>query len=265
MLFFYKLCDFNTKTVYMKYISIALLAFLVFSCKNEADTKSLSADDIVNKSIAVSGGKHFESSMIKFIFRDKSYVAKRLKGETSMVRMFMDKSDTITDFLSNSEYKRLVGQVYTKVADSMVKKYSASVNSVHYFSVFGLNDNSVNKTLLEDEQIKGVDYYKVKVTFNEEGGGEDYEDVFVYWIDKQLFKLNYLAYSYSENDGVGMRFREAYNERYVNDLRFVDYNNYKAEDTSIQLLDLGKVFDNNQLQLLSKIELENVNVDLIDN
>ncbi len=267
MLFFYKLCDFNTKTVYMKYISIALLAFLVFSCKNEADTKSLSADDIVNKSIAVSGGKHFESSMIKFIFRDKSYVAKRLKGETSMVRMFMDKSDTITDFLSNSEYKRLVGQVYTKVADSMVKKYSASVNSVHYFSVlpYGLNDNSVNKTLLEDEQIKGVDYYKVKVTFNEEGGGEDYEDVFVYWIDKQLFKLNYLAYSYSENDGVGMRFREAYNERYVNDLRFVDYNNYKAEDTSIQLLDLGKVFDNNQLQLLSKIELENVNVDLIDN
>ena len=251
----------------MKYISIALLAFLLLSCKNEADTKSLSAADIVNKSIAVSGGKHFESSMIKFIFRDKSYVAKRLKGETAMVRMFMDKSDTITDFLSNSEYKRLVGQVYAKVADSMVKKYSASVNSVHYFSVlpYGLNDNSVNKTLLEDEQIKGVDYYKVKVTFNEDGGGEDYEDVFVYWIDKQLFKLDYLAYSYSENDEVGMRFREAYNERYVSGLRFVDYNNYKSEDTSSQLLDLGKAFKNNQLQLLSKIELENVIVNLIDN
>ena len=61
-----------------------------------------------------------------------------------------------------------------------------------------------------------------------------------------------------------MRFREAYNERYVNGLRFVDYNNFKSEDVSIQLFDLGKIFENNQLKLLSKIELENINVDLID-
>ena len=61
-----------------------------------------------------------------------------------------------------------------------------------------------------------------------------------------------------------MRFREAYNERYINDLRFVDYNNYKAVDASTKLLDLGKAFDANQLKLLSKIELENVEVNLID-
>jgi hypothetical protein len=205
--------------------------------------------------------------MIKFIFRDRSYVAKRLNGQTSMVRMFIDKSDTITDFLSNSEYKRLVGQDYVKVADSMVKKYTASVNSVHYFSVlpYGLNDEAVNKTVLEEENIKSKDYYKIKVTFNEDSGGEDYEDVFLYWIDKKSFKVDYVAYSYSETEGNGMRFRAAYNERYVNGIRFVDYNNYKAEDGSIQLLDLGKAFENNELELLSKIELENVNVDLIDN
>ena len=62
-----------------------------------------------------------------------------------------------------------------------------------------------------------------------------------------------------------MRFREAYNERYVNSLRFVDYNNYKAEGTKIKLTELGKAFENNQLKLLSKIELENVKVNLIDN
>jgi hypothetical protein len=251
----------------MKYISIALFAFLVFSCKKEVSTKSLSASAIINKSIEVSGGESFESSMIKFIFRDRSYVAKRLNGQTSMVRMFIDKSDTITDFLSNSEYKRLVGQDYVKVADSMVKKYTASVNSVHYFSVlpYGLNDEAVNKTVLEEENIKSKDYYKIKVTFNEDSGGEDYEDVFLYWIDKKSFKVDYVAYSYSETEGNGMRFRAAYNERYVNGIRFVDYNNYKAEDGSIQLLDLGKAFENNELELLSKIELENVNVDLIDN
>jgi hypothetical protein len=119
--------------------------------------------------------------------------------------------------------------------------------------------------MLEEEKIKSKDYYKIKVTFNEDSGGEDYEDVFLYWIDKKSFKVDYVAYSYSETEGNGMRFRAAYNERYVNGIRFVDYNNYKAEDGSIQLLDLGKAFENNELELLSKIELENVNVDLIDN
>ena len=119
--------------------------------------------------------------------------------------------------------------------------------------------------MLAEEKIKEKTYYKIQVTFNQEGGGEDYEDVFVYWFNKQSFKADYLAYSYSEEDGVGMRFREAYNERYVSDLRFVDYNNYKAEDATIQLNDLGKAFENKQLKLLSKIELKNVKVVLIDN
>ena len=82
---------------------------------------------------------------------------------------------------------------------------------------------------------------------------------------KTSFKVDYLAYSYNEDDGVGMRFREAYNERFVNSLRFVDYNNYKTEDTSIPLESLGKAFEANQLKLLSKIELKNVTVKLIDN
>lgn len=250
----------------MKCISITLLALLIFSCKNEADTASLSAADIINKSISISGGEYVESSLIKFIFRDKSYVAKRLKGETSMVRMFIDKNDTITDFLSNSDYKRLIGQDYVKVADSMVKKYSASVNSVHYFSVlpYELNNKSVKKRGLGEEQIKTKKYYKIEVTFNEDGGGEDYEDVFIYWFDKETFKLSYLAYSYNENDGLGMRFREAYNERYVKGIRFVDYNNFKIDDGSVKLLDLAKAFGNNQLTLVSKIKLESVNVDLIN-
>lgn len=251
----------------MKYISFALIALLVFSCKNEDNSKSFTAKEITNKSIEVSGGDRFKSSMIKFIFRDRSYVAKRLKGKTSMVRMFIDNNDTITDFLSNSDYKRLIGNDYIKVSDSMTKLYAASVNSVHYFSVlpYGLNDAAVNKTLLGKERIGSKDYYKIKVTFDEEGGGEDYEDVFIYWIEEKSFKTKYIAYSYNEIDGVGMRFREAYNERYINGIRFVDYNNYKAEDLSVKLVDLGKAFDNKQLKLLSKIELEGIDVELIDN
>lgn len=252
----------------MKYLSIVLLAFTLFSCKTEKKTKVLSANEIINKSIEVSGGEKFENSTLKFNFRDRFYYASRFKNEFALMRITVEENkDSIFDILSNDGFERNINDKENVfVADSMVVKYAASVNSVHYFSTlpYGLNAKAVNKTLLGEEQINDKIYYKIKVTFNEEGGGEDFEDVFIYWFDKELFKVDYLAYSYNEDDGVGMRFREAYNERFVSGLRFVDYNNYKAENTNVKLLDLGKAFDANQLKLLSKIELKNVEVNLIN-
>lgn len=250
----------------MKYLSFIVIALLVVSCKNDMKVRFLSEEDVVNKSIDVSGGAKFDKAKIEFVFRAVSYTATRDNGKFELTRLQVKDDKSIFDFITNSGYKRIVDGLPVKVADSMAVKYTASINSVHYFSTLphGLNDKAVNKTLLGEEQINNKTYYKIKVTFNQEGGGEDYEDVFIYWIDKASFKLSYLAYSYNEDDGVGMRFREANNERYVNGIRFVDYNNYKAENTETKLTDLGKAFENNQLKLLSKIELENVSVDLID-
>ena len=76
--------------------------------------------------------------------------------------------------------------------------------------------------------------------------------------------MDYLAYSYNEADGMGMRFRVAYNERLVNGLRFVDYDNYKPNDSAAALDSLGQAFNNNQLTLVSKIELNAIEVELID-
>ncbi|MDX1278846.1 DUF6503 family protein, partial [Oceanihabitans sediminis] len=124
-----------------------------------------------------------------------------------------------------------------------------------------LNDPAVNKKYLGEVSIKEKNYHKVQVTFNEEGGGEDHDDVFVYWVNTETFTVDYLAYSFKEYTGdLGLRFREAYNSRTVNGLRFVDYNNFKTEDKSLQLFDLDKVFENDKLKLLSKIELKNISV-----
>ncbi|MBO6632925.1 MAG: deoxyribose-phosphate aldolase, partial [Psychroserpens sp.] len=144
----------------------------------------------------------------------------------------------------------------------MATKYSASVNSVHYFSVlpYGLNDAAVIKEKLADTRINDTMYYTIRVTFKEEGGGEDFEDEFLYWIDKETFKLQYLAYSYNEDDGKGMRFREAYNERLIEGVRFVDYNNYKPKSEAIKLPELPTLFESGQLDLVSKIELNEINV-----
>ncbi|WP_299117294.1 DUF6503 family protein [uncultured Winogradskyella sp.] len=251
----------------MKNISVIILCLVLFTCKEASKLKAFTAEDIVNASIEISGGERFATSNIEFDFRDKSYLAKRNKGSFLLARTFTIEEDSVFDILTNEGFERHINDsVNVFVEDSMAVKYSASVNSVHYFSVlpFGLNDEAVNKKLLGEEQIKGKMYYKIEITFSQQGGGEDYEDVFIYWIDKISFKADYIAYSYNESDGKGMRFREAYNERYINDLRFVDYNNYKAINSTTKLTDLGHAFNNNQLKLLSKIELKNVEVELID-
>ena len=247
----------------MKYVILGVLSFFLLNCKND-ETKKPSAEFIVNKSIEVSGADKVGSSSIDFDFRDKHYSATRNNGDFSLMRLTVEaNNDSIFDVLTNDGFERYINNKETVfVADSMKVKYSASVNSVHYFSVlpYSLDDKAVYKTLLKAIEIKGQPYHTVKVTFNQDGGGEDYEDVFLYWINTETFAIDYLAYSYNESSGIGMRFREAYNERYVDGIRFVDYNNFKPNDVSVSLSELPKLFETGQLKLLSKIELENVSV-----
>lgn len=243
------------------FITLCIGIFCLTSCKQN-DTQKIDAEFIVNESIKVSGGAKIDSSIIDFIFRDKHYRANRNKGSFKLERHFKDSVNSVKDVLSNSGFKRFINDELIAIPDSMASKFSNSVNSVHYFSVlpYGLNDAAVNKTYLGLIKLKGKEYHKIKVTFDENGGGEDFEDVFVYWIDSSNYKVDFLAYSYHVNDG-GMRFREAYNERIIKEIRFVDYNNYKPKEKNISLLDLDTLFATDKLNLLSKIELKNIKVD----
>ena len=238
---------------------IFIIALVLYSCGNTESSNP--ADEIINKTIEVSGGQKFSVSTIEFDFRDRHYKAIRNKGMFHYERAFNDSIGAFKDVLTNSDYARFLNNEPFNVHDTMAVKYARSVNSVHYFSVlpYGLNDEAVNKTFIEKLMIKGEVYNKIKVTFNENGGGEDYEDVFVYYVNTKTNKIDYLSYIYFV-DGGGIRFREAYNERYVNGLRFVDYNNYKSESEDVDLLALDQLFEKDELILLSKIELENITV-----
>ncbi len=256
----------------MKYLSLFFLVFIYVSCKKEVKPNRFSANVIINKSIEVSGGELIKNSTIEFDFRDKHYKAIRKEGEFILERVFTDKTnkyfDTITqitDAINNKGFQRFVNNFPMSVLDSMAVKYSASVNSVHYFSVLphGLNGKAVHKTYLEQTKVKDIDCHKIEITFSEEGGGEDFEDVFIYWINTQTFKADYIAYSYNEDDGLGLRFREAYNERYINGIRFVDYKNYKPINENATLENLDSLFEAGSLSLLSKIELKNISVNIL--
>ncbi|MCB4797318.1 DUF6503 family protein [Neotamlana laminarinivorans] len=244
----------------MPYKNIIILIFtcLAFSCKTEQPN----ANEIINTSILKSGGETLKNAVLDFDFRDKHYKAKRAGGKFEFQRVFSDSIGVVKDVLNNSSFKRYINDTLVDVDKKKADAYTSSVNSVHYFSVlpYGLNDKAVNKTFLAEVEVKGKTYYKIKVTFNEEGGGEDFDDEFIYWINKNTFFVDYLAYSYAEATGRGYRFREAYNERFLNGVRMVDYNNYKPKENDITLGNLDLLFEKGELTLLSKIELEAVKV-----
>ncbi len=223
--------------------------------------KPLTAQQIINSSITASGMDNIGNSTIEFQFRNRVYKANRNNGKFSLERI-TTKNDTVTrDILSNNGFERYQNSEFVIVPDAMSARYSSSVNSVHYFSVlpYGLNDTAVHKKLLKEVTVKGKEYYKVEVTFSENGGGEDFEDVFIYWIGKKDFLVDYLAYSYHTNDS-GMRFRVLKEQCVRDGVRFVDFHNYKPKNASISLENIDAEFENDGLEKLSEIVLENIKV-----
>ena len=248
------------------YLTLIVFGALFWGCKDKASTHVNSAQSVVDEAIAIVGGEQFKNAIIEFDFRDRHYKATRYGWKFQYERIWNDSVNHFRDLISNSGYQRYINDSVVQVPDTMVRKYSRSINAVHYFSVlpFGLNDKAVNKALMGDVEIKDKSYFKIKVTFDQEGGGEDYEDEFVYWINKDTYEVDYLAYSYDQGpDDKGLRFREAYNRRNVNGLSFTDYNNYKPTDTLAMVYDLDSLFVENKLKLLSKIELKDITVNLL--
>lgn len=247
----------------MKRVIIVLLSLGILSCNEDkkAKTNKLSAQQIVDSSIQVSGGGLYDTSDIAFDFRGKTYILEGQPEKRIQKRLTVSDSAIIADIVVGQNFKRFLNDSLVSVVDSMATKYTNSINSVHYFAYLpnGLNDPAVNKELLGEVRIKENDYYKIKITFDKEDGGVDFEDVYVYWFNKQTLKPDYLAYEFHV-DGGGMRFREAFNERFVKGIRFVDYKNYKTVDNTTAIDQIDSLFITERLEFLSNIELENIEV-----
>ncbi len=247
----------------MKKIIIGVSIILGLMACNSKKEEKLTAQDIIDKAILEAGGTKYEHSKKAFVFRKKKYLGTHENGKYLLERIIKDSARTIHDKLSNNGLERSVNDSIIKVPDSLITRVSDGVNSVHYFAYlpYGLNAQAVNKKLVGETIINNNPYYEIEVSFNQEGGGTDYEDEFMYWIHKDKYTVDFLAYKYAVNGG-GIRFREAYNARNINGLRFVDYKNYKTDDLKTELHVLDSLFGKNQLKLLSKIELEDIQVDL---
>lgn len=230
------------------------------SCDSRTD-----AQKIVDASIAAYGGQRYESAKIEFDFRNIHYSI--FKNETGFEysREFSDSTGTIRDLLDNAGFLRTINGVkIDTLSEERIGAFSRSVNSVAYFAFlpFGLNDSAALKTYLGETVLKGETYHLVKVTFAKEGGGDDFDDEFLYWIGLEDYYIDYMAYSY-HTDGGGIRMREVRDVQEVNGIRFQNYLNLKPEDKNIKVEEIQALYERGELELLSEINLENIKVEMM--
>lgn len=234
-------------------------AATIYSCQDHS--RPVDAQSIINASITAHGSRLLESGTMSFEFRNIPYTAARDNGTYTYTRELMGGGDTLLDRLSNLGFDRMKNGQLLILTDSIEQRYSSSLNSVIYFAQLplGLDSPAINYEYVSLDTINGRQYHEVRVTFDENGGGEDHEDVFVYWIGEEDSLVDYLAYSYCEED-CGLRFRESVNRRNLNGVIIQDYNNYKAPDFDTDLTDLDELFQKGDLIKVSEINLDEVKI-----
>ena len=224
------------------------------------------AQQVIDAAIAAHGGALYNHVQIDFVFRNRQYQSYRKAGMYRYFRAFEDTTEAgnvaqFKDTYSNDGFERTVNGQPVALSQRKVSAYGNAVNSVLYFVQlpYGLNDAAVVKAHLGTVTIKGQTYDKVRVTFLEEGGGTDFEDVFVYWFNTDTHLIDYLAYEFHVNGG-GIRFREAINQREVGGLVFNDYVNYKLDHKQHTVEEADQLFEADALIELSRIVSEQVQV-----
>lgn len=258
-----------------------LLLLLHWSCQSESAAEKTNASQtselqsetpaivdsaqwIVEKAIAVHGGRQLAKSTVAFDFRKRHYIAKRDNGQFQYERIFTGEDGVpVRDILTNKGITRELGGQSVTLSAKDSSAYSNSVNSVVYFALlpYFLNDPAVKKSYLGQVSIKGKPYHKIKVSFQQDGGGKDFEDEYVYWFHRDSYTMDYLAYNY-QVDGGGARFRVAYNFRIEKGIRFADYRNMKPTNGSMDVEQFDRFYEEGLLEEISLIETENISVEL---
>jgi hypothetical protein len=221
---------------------------------------------LIDACIEAHGGKRFTASMVDFDFRGRHFTVEHRGGLFSYVRAYSDSAGDVRETLDNEGARREVNGAPVEMPEKTAMAVGSVINSVVYFAMLPhkLNDTATRKRYLGASVIKGEPYHRVEVTFAEEGGGEDYRDVFIYWIHRQRHTMDYLAYKYHV-DGGGTRFREAVNVRIIEGIRLTDYYNYRAASEDILLEGYEHLFLSGELIKASDVNLENPRVRLIEN
>jgi hypothetical protein len=161
---------------------------------------------------------------------------------------------------------RVVDGDTVSLSDEERGSVTTTVNSVSYFALLPhpLGDPAVQARYSGRDTLDGTAYHRVRVTFQQEGGGQDWQDIFMYWFRTDTYAMDYLSYAFGlapTDTDTGTRFREAYNVRRIDGVRFADYMNYTSDTLSYDRMDqYPDLWSQDALTLVSRVEIDSVKV-----
>ena len=242
----------------------ATVLLLAGGCQSPEPTPSAAA--VIDSARAAHGAPVLDEAVVTFDFRGDDYRVRQNGEQFHYRRSYADSlGRPVTEGLTNEGIYRVVDGDTVSLSSSERDAVETTVNSVTYFALLPepLGDSAVQPTYSGRDTIDGVPYHRVKVTFRQEGGGSDWEDVFMYWFRTDSYAMDYLAYAFGQgpDEEPGTRFRDAYNVRRVNGVRMADYRNYTVDTLSAdQMEEYPDLWARDAARLVSEIALDSVQV-----
>ena len=249
------------------FLGLLVLSILFVGSGCQSSGGPPDAGAVIDSARSAHGASVLQRATVAFSFRGDAYRIRQDDGRFHYRRAYTDSLDRpVVEGLTNEGVYRVVEGDTVSLTSAERGEVKTTVNSVSYFALLPepLDEPAVQSTYSGRDTIDGAPYHRVRVTFQQEGGGDDWQDVFVYWFHADTYAMDFLAYAYGlgpDDEETGTRFREAYNVRRVNGVRLADYRNYTVDTlTSDQMHRYPDLRDQDALELVSRIEIDSVRV-----
>jgi len=219
-------------------VSAVIVGVLLILAGCQSSSSPPPASHIIDRAIAAHGGSVLDHATMTFTFRGTSFrLAHRRNGRFHYRRTLTDSlGRSVVEGLTNDGPYRVIDSDTTTLSPDGRTEVETAVNSVAYFARLPapLDDPAVQPSYSGRDTIDGTPYHRVRVTFQQEDGGSDWEDVFLYWFQTDSSTMDYFAYAYGlgGDEDTGTRFRAADNVRRRGGVRIADYDNYTADTLS---------------------------------
>ncbi len=224
-------------------------------------SRDVTPDDVIDRAMRAHGTTILDNAILEFDFRGDRYLARRNEGLFSYERYWADSSGNVRDVVNNDEIFREVDGKRVDITERLESSILTRVNSIIYFASlpYSLRDPAVIPRYLGVGSIDGNEYDRVEITFRKQGGGPDYRDRFLYWVNRSTSRIDYFAYYYL-TDETGSRLRKLVNVRNVNGFLIADHLNFSAVTDTIgaRIEAYERLIGTEGLDLVSEVKHENV-------
>ena len=254
--------------------ALALVVLALAACAPQVpapqgDTEALA---LLDRARVHHGSALLDRAEITFSFRGTPFVLRRDGDQFRYARTLTDSlGQTVEEVVDNAGTHRYVDSVEVPLDEAESGRVHTAVNSVAYFALLPapLADPAVRVRMLSPDRVGDEDYDRVEVTFAQEGGGEDWEDRYVYWLRQLDGQIGHYAYTYEVSAGdtartdTGTRFRVPLRTYERDGVLFQDWQNLSADSIRAPGPDLdafGTAFDTGRTFEVSEVILDSVRV-----